>query len=107
MEARIRERAIASLPPEMHFVNENYGLYCSLCEIPQEFIKMPYSVLWVKRVYISNQDGKCRPLGTITLKDKGALQAVKSVIESICEVNFKGVNYTYWKGDCLNKHHKR
>jgi len=74
---------------------ESYGTEKFLVEIRDELIENRYKALAVKRVYIEKSDGKQRPLGIPTVKDRIVQMAVKLMIEPLFEADFKNNSYGF------------
>jgi RNA-directed DNA polymerase len=75
IEASGTEQFISSVQQELQ--NENYRVQC------------------VRRVFIPKSNGKQRPLGIPTVKDRVVQQAVRLIIEPIFEADFKDFSYGY------------
>lgn len=69
-----------------------------LATIRKELKSLRYSPRAVWRHYIRKSNGKKRPLGIPTLKDRVVQQAVKLVIEPIFEAHFSDVSYGFRPG---------
>jgi len=74
---------------------EQYGVGRLLAELAGEFHAGTYEPPPVLRRWIPKADGKLRPLGIPTVKDRVAQMAVKLVIEPIFEAGFKASSFGF------------
>ena len=74
---------------------EEYGVEEYLLDIQEDLQNKKYRPKPVKRVYIPKPDGKQRPWGIPTIRDRIVQQACKIVIEPVFEANFLDNSYGF------------
>jgi len=74
---------------------EKYGLEQWLGELQKELKDKSYRPSAVRRVWIPKPDGKQRPLGVPTIKDRVAQMAAVLVLEAIFEADLPPEQYAY------------
>jgi RNA-directed DNA polymerase len=74
------------------------GLEDRLADLHSRIHRGAYRAQASRRVYIPKADGRQRPLGVAALEDKIVQQAVVTILNEICEVDFQGFSYGFRPG---------
>lgn len=77
---------------------EEYGVERMLSELRRNLQEGKYRPQAVLRTYIEKDDGRKRPLGIPTVRDRVAQAAAKLVLEPIFEADFKDSSYGFRSG---------
>ena len=93
---RVRENRGAAGVDNMTLADvENYGVHRLLSELAADLRAGTYHPSPVRRVEIPKPDGRMRPLGIPTVRDRVAQQATKIVLEPIFEADFLSCSFGF------------
>ena len=93
---RVREnRGAAGVDRVTLAAVEDYGVHRMLDELAVDLRAGSYRPALVRRVNIPKPDGRMRPLGIPTVRDRVAQQAVKIVLEPVFEADFLDVSFGF------------
>lgn len=90
-----RNRGVGGVDGQSLLVVEEYGVERFLEELGAELEAGKYRPSVVRRRYIPKADGKKRPLGIPTVRDRVAQMAAKLVLEPIFEADFLPCSYGF------------
>ena len=90
-----RNRGGAGVDGETLAAVEQYGVERMLCELASALRAGRYRPPPVLRRYIPKADGRRRPLGIPTVRDRVVQMAVTLVLEPIFEADFRAVSYGF------------
>ena len=91
----LRNRGVAGVDGQTFEDIKAYGEARWLGELAEELRKKTYSRSAVRRVWIPKANGKQRPLGIPTIKDRVVQMAVVLVLEPIFEADLQPEQYAY------------
>jgi len=93
-----RNKGAAGVDAQTIAAVEEYGEERFLSELQTELLSGEYRPRAVLRRYIPKADGRKRPLGIPTVRDRVAQAAVKLVLEPIFEADFQDSSYGFRPG---------
>jgi group II intron reverse transcriptase/maturase len=94
---RLKKRAAVGID-EVTWHEYQNGVEKRLFDLVDRVHRGSYRAMPSRRAYISKPDGDKRPLGIAALEDKIVQMAVKTILNQIYEVDFKGFSYGFRPG---------